>query len=85
MIHIVNKSLEGEVKLLPDISRFKVINFMIVSALSKYDLYTDVIFASILYRVGNGENSSVASKDKVVMLFYASVIFILLPCMINLV
>ena len=58
MISIVNRSLEGEVKLLPDVARLKIFNFMLVSLFAKYDLYTDVIFNLILWRVAHSSSYS---------------------------
>jgi hypothetical protein len=80
MISIVNRTLEGEVKLLPDLSALKVFNFMLMSGFAKYDFYTDVIFANILLRESRIER---ASQDTLRLLFYLSVTFIILPCLIT--
>jgi hypothetical protein len=50
MLRIVNKPLEGEIKLIRDLSTVKYIGFLFTSVLAKYDFYTDVIFATVLYR-----------------------------------
>lgn len=82
MTSIVNRQLEGEVKLLRDLSSIKIGNFLIVSCLAKYDFYTDVIFACILQRESKIERDN---KHQLEILFYLSVLFIGLPLFITLV
>lgn len=50
MMSIVNKPVEGEVKLIRDLSPLKYFSLLFSTAFAKYDFYTDVIFVTILYR-----------------------------------
>jgi len=50
MTAIVNKPVEGEVKLIRDLSPLKYFTLLFTTAFAKYDFYTDVIFATVLYR-----------------------------------
>lgn len=50
MLDIVNKPVEGEVKLIRDLSPFKYFSLLFSTSFAKYDFYTDVIFMTVLYR-----------------------------------